>query len=288
MHLPSLFQAFVRERRYLSNVTPKTIVWHESAWGLFGKHLPADLDASELTGAHLKTATMALASGQRSAITVNSYARSLNAFLGWAHTEGHLTKRLRIGKLKEPQVIIATLRPAEVQAVIKWNPKRREYKRLQVLLLLILDCGLRLNEALMLERSAVDWDMGGLKVYGKGRKERIVPISQPMKRRLWQWLKTHEDAYVFPNRTGGPLSQTYVHHAMARTRDLIGIPTATRFYAHGLRHSFATAYLRAGGNVVVLQRILGHADLQTTMRYVHLQTADLTAVHDRYSPLTQR
>jgi integrase/recombinase XerD len=152
-------------------------------------------------------------------------------------------------------------------------------------LLLILDSGLRISEALSLERSAIDWEQSTLTVMGKGRKQRAVPISQPMRRRLWVWLKSHEHALVFATRDGLPLSPRNVQHGMDRARKALCIDAGQRFSPHALRHSMATNYLRAGGNVVMLQRILGHADLQTTMRYVHLETGDLCAVHDRFSPL---
>jgi integrase/recombinase XerD len=286
VYLSLLFEAFTQERRYLHNVTPKTLRWYECSWTAFRKHLPADLDASELTEAHLKAATVALASNGLSAISVNTYTCCINAFLRWLHNDGHTPKRLRIARLKEPKLRPVTLTAQHVRSVVKWNPKAREYKRLQVLLLLILDTGLRISEASNLKRSTIDFEQSTLTVFGKGRKERTVPISQPMRRRLWQWLKTHEREAVFPNREGGPLTERYVHHAMQRARESIGIPKETRFYPHALRHTFATNYLRAGGNVVMLQRILGHARLDMTMRYVHLQTADLTAVHDKYSPLS--
>jgi integrase/recombinase XerD len=151
-------------------------------------------------------------------------------------------------------------------------------------MLLILDSGLRISEALTLERSAIDFDQSTITVMGKGRKMRVVPFSRDMRRRLWQWLKTHEHALVFATRDGLPLSPRNVQHAMNRARKPLGIPSA-KFSPHVLRHTMATCYLRAGGSVVMLQRILGHSELSTTMRYVHLNTGDLCAVHDRYSPL---
>ncbi|MEX2300961.1 MAG: tyrosine-type recombinase/integrase [Bryobacterales bacterium] len=288
MHLVRLFETFTRERQFLHNVTPKTLRWYECSWTAFGKHLPADLDAGELTNAHLKTATIALASNGLSAISVNTYTCCINAFLRWLADDGHTPKRLRIARLKEPALRPVTLKAQHVRSVLKWQPKAREYKRLQVLMLLLLDCGLRISEALTLERSGVDFEQSTVSVMGKGRKARTVPISNAMRKRLWVWLKSHEHATVFPNREGGPLTERYVHHAMQRARDSIGIAKGQRFFPHGLRHTFAVSYLRAGGDVFRLQRILGHSTLEMTRRYVHLQTADLTAVHDRFSPLTQR
>ena len=285
MLLPTLYEAFTKERRYLHNVTPKTLRWYAYSWRAFASHLP--VEASELTEARLKQATMALASDGPSAITVNCYVRSMNACLAWAHAEGHTQKRLRIPKLKEPKISIPTLKPADVQAILKWNPPAREYTRLQVFMLLILDCGLRNSEAREVRRDSIDWDQSTVTVFGKGRKSRPVPLSNVMRKRLWVWLKSHQHDVVFPNREGGPLTERYVHHAMQRARESIGIPKGTRFYPHGLRHTFAVNYIRHGGDVFRLQRILGHSTLEMTRRYVDLQTDDLTSVHDSLSLLSR-
>jgi site-specific recombinase XerD len=284
VRLPELFAAFVQERRFLVNVTPATLEWYAYSWRAFAPHLPAEL--GELTEARLKAATVALASNGLAAISVNTHARCLNAFFAWLHAEGHTAARLRIARLKEPALRPATLRPQDIKALLRWTPKSPSARRLQVLLLVILDCGLRISEALGLERSAIDWDQSTLTVLGKGRKQRTVPLSREMRRRLWVYLKTHDHERVFPTRDGRALSPRNVQHGMGRAREALGIPPATKFSPHVLRHTFATSYLRNGGDVFRLQRILGHSTLEMTRRYVSLQTADLTRVHDRFSPLS--
>jgi integrase/recombinase XerD len=168
---------------------------------------------------------------------------------------------------------------------VKWTPRSKAAKQLQVLMLTILDSGLRISEALNLERNAIDFDQSTLTVLGKGRKERTVPISKELRRRLWAYLKTHEHALVFTTLGGGPQSIRNVQHAMRRARKALAIPQSQRFSPHVLRHTFATGYLRRGGDPFRLQRILGHSTLQMTLRYCSLEVGDLCAVHDRYSPL---
>jgi integrase/recombinase XerD len=156
--------------------------------------------------------------------------------------------------------------------------------------LLILDTGLRVDEALSLSRvDSVDLDSLLVTVRGKGGRQRVVPMSLKGRAVLCRYFKRHEPPrgdLVFFSRIGGKIEQRNALRAFKDICERLKLE-GTRCSFHTLRHTFATNYLRAGGNVVMLQRILGHARLEMTMRYVHLQTADLTAVHDRFSPLSR-
>jgi integrase/recombinase XerD len=91
--------------------------------------------------------------------------------------------------------------------------------------------------------------------------------------------------YVFVTKSGRPYSYRNLMRGLHRLAEKAGIPVL-RF--HQLRHSMATQYLRGGGNVVLLRRILGHSNIATTMRYEHLCTEDLAAAHVEHSLLNMR
>jgi site-specific recombinase XerD len=112
-------------------------------------------------------------------ITINSYLRCINAYFNWVHKE-HGGERLRIPKLKEDQRVLVTFSPEQVATLLKPLPptlKGLNNRRAQVLSVLLLDTGLRISEALGLQRGDVDLDSLTLRVMGKGGKERRVPIS---------------------------------------------------------------------------------------------------------------
>lgn len=135
--------------------------------------------------------------------------------------------------------------------------------------------GLRIEEALALKVTDVDGGRGVLRVlHGKGNRAREVKMSPG----LHQWLRRYWDKerpplpYLFASRrTGRPPTQAAVRHAFALAGEQAGLTTPVK--PHVLRHSYATHLLDAGTDVRVIQALLGHRSLQTTMRYTRVSTA---------------
>jgi site-specific recombinase XerD len=125
-----------------------------------------------------------------------------------------------------------------------------------------------------LTRDAVDLDNLLLKVRGKGGKERIIPFSPELRKSLYLFLKGHKHRYVFPTRGGGRVQYRNFLRDMIKFCKELGIE-GVRLSPHTLRHTFAVNYLRQGGNVFALQRMLGHEDLSMTRRYVNFAPEDL-------------
>jgi integrase len=133
-----------------------------------------------------------------------------NAFCSWLHTYGHLTDPLRVKLLRFESRVLATFTPAEQQRLVQVKPRSWMDRRAHVLALTLLDTGPRIEEALALRRSQCDFDNLLLTVYGKGRKERRVPMSIEL-RVLFRWLSpTHrakklpESEWVFTTRHPRP------------------------------------------------------------------------------------
>lgn len=142
-------------------------------------------------------------------------------------------------------------------------------------------CGLRASEVTGLELAKLDLEDGTLRVVGKGRKERLVPIGGDAQSALKLWLsrgRPHlvgvtEERRVFVNQRGGALTRQGLHGIVrnhARSAGLDG-----RMTPHTLRHSFATHLLAGGCDLRALQEMLGHADAATTQMYTHLSNEDL-------------
>jgi len=140
--------------------------------------------------------------------------------------------------------------------------------------------GLRIDEALALKVTDIDGKRGVLRVlHGKGNRARDVKLSPE----LYQFLRDHWSKtrpplpYLFASRrTGRPPTQDAVRHAFALAGEQAGITKPVR--PHVLRHSYATHLLEAGTDVRVIQALLGHRSLQTTMRYTRVSTALLRKV----------
>lgn len=154
------------------------------------------------------------------------------------------------------------------------------------LMLLLYGCGLRIGEALSLTCGEIP-SGDTLRVTGKGRKERIVPVLPAVKealkvyRKLCPWAP-EKDAPLFVGARGKPLNPGVVQRQVRLVRAVLGLDeTAT---PHALRHSFATHLLAKGGDLRTIQELLGHASLSTTQRYTSVDAAQLTKVYRKSHP----
>jgi site-specific recombinase XerD len=148
----------------------------------------------------------------------------------------------------------------------------------------MLDTGVRSAECLGLRIADIDLD-NLIQVMGKGSRERKVPISLELRKRLYPWIRglPAGSVYLLPNRSADPVEYCNASHDLNEIGHVLGL----RLHFHLLRHTFATNYIRQGGDPARLQRILGHSSIETTMKYVHLQTSDLQQVHQQFSILAR-
>ncbi len=115
----------------------------------------------------------------------------------------------------------------------------------------MLDSGLRLSEALTLTRQAADLDNLCLKVKGKGSRERLVPMSLELRKRLFHWQLRHQGELLFATRNGTRVTNRNFQRDFKRLCQRLSI-AGVRCSPHTLRHSFAVGYLRKGGNIFYL------------------------------------
>lgn len=287
MEIQPLFERFVQERQFLKNVRPKTLTWYETSFRAFSPFL-VSVETEEALRAQLKEGVISMAkAGNLAPVSLNSYSRCLNAFLNWLRKEGHVNATIRIERLKEKQCVIETLTDQQIERVVRYSPKGVNLRRVHVMALTALDCGLRASEVRLLRRQDVDFDNLLVKVdQGKGNKERIVPMSAALRRILFRHASKESNPqadFLFSTNHGSAVLLRNMQRDLAKLGESAGVGHL-RF--HLLRHTMATRFLRSGGSIAVLRRILGHASITTTMVYEHMQTADLTAEHARHSLLT--
>jgi hypothetical protein len=157
--------------------------------------------------------------------------------------------------------------------------------------LTMLDTGLRVSELCSLKVEKLWLQDGMAKVLGKGNKERMVPIGKQLQRILWHYIDrcrpeptTPNCTSVFLTQAGRPLTRGRVQKMMTgygQEAKLAGI----RCSPHTLRHTAAIFFLRNGGDVFSLQRMLGHASLEMTRRYCELADIDVKRAHSMASPV---
>lgn len=156
-----------------------------------------------------------------------------------------------------------------------------EGQRNRAIIEVLFSCGLRVSELVNLKFSDLNLDEHFMRVTGKGDKERLVPISDRAIAELQRWfidrdnlkIKPGEEDYVFLNRRGHHLTRVMILIMVKRQAEVAGIKKTIS--PHTLRHSFATALLKGGADLRVIQVLLGHANIGTTEIYTHLDDESL-------------
>ena len=185
--------------------------------------------------------------------------------------------------------MLPTLTDEQMTTLLAQRPKGFVACRLHAVIAFVLDTGVRIDEALTLRVSNVDYDNLLVTVFGKGRKERRIPFSFELRTVLFRYERVRSVhcprcELLFPARTGTEWEQRNSLRGLHLLEDKLGLP---RFGWHRLRHTFATNYLRQGGDIVRLSMVLGHTQITTTQRYLHLLTEDLSASHQKVSILNR-
>jgi integrase/recombinase XerD len=276
-----LFEQFVREKQYLHNVSPRTVDYYRWCFDIWMKRI-----GEMPTKTNLKEFVIQLTQSGISIATVNSYIRAVNSFCSWLKENDHLTEKLRIKPLKEPQKRLTIFTEEQLRRLLTYKYKTMAQHRFYALVCLAIDTGARIDELLSLKRDCVDFQNLLIKVHGKGDKERIIPISVECRKVLAGFLKTHSFELVFPTHQGTKVSYRNVLDQLKLVCKSLGI-TGVRASWHTLRHGFAVNHIRQGGDVFSLQRMLGHTSLEVTKRYVDLTEDDLKLVHKKTSILSR-
>lgn len=269
------FEQFIRERQYLHNVSPATLEWHRHSLKWLPNESPSESD--------LKDMVMRMRNKGRKATGCNCVIRSVNAYLRWSGSA------LKIPQLKEEQFIPPTFTEAQVSRIVRYRPKGFCQRRLHLLTLLLLDTGCRISEAMGVRVRDVDMDNLLVTLDGKGRKQRMVPISFELRKVIFRFVTEFSrkpDWFLFTTRHGTRLERRDTLRDVKLLCRSLGFEPPPRTN-HAFRHTFAVNYLRRGGSVFHLQKCLGHSSLEMTRRYANLVTEDLQKIHERISLLTR-
>ncbi len=170
------------------------------------------------------------------------------------------------------------------------DPTRPLHWRDRAILEFLYASGVRVSELVEVPLSALDLDEGLATIFGKGSKERLVPVGEPARRALERYLrevrprldKGQGQGRVFLNARGRPLRREAVWTLVADAARRAGITKTVS--PHTLRHTFATHLVEGGADLAAVQELLGHADISTTQIYTHLDRDYLREVHRKHHP----
>lgn len=223
--------------------------------------------------------------------TINSYLRSWRPYGNFLVERGYLRESpfKNIDDLRTEKLIVRTFTDRQLRIILD-TPNKNTFTgyRDYVLMLLFLETGIRLSEALNLRLTDILWDEGRIKVYGKGRKERYVPFQTTLEKHLRNYIRIRgndlDHDYVFISIENQPLKNRSVqtnfekYGRMAKIRNVRCTP-------HTFRYTFVKKYVMNGADPFSLRAILGHTSMEMVMHYCQLFSRDISKQHEKFSPL---
>ncbi len=225
--------------------------------------------------------------------TVARQASGLRRYFGWLRRRGVIVADPTVGLSAPsgPGRLPRVLDSGELDTLLDAPAPDDEpvWRRLRddAVLELLYGSGLRVSELCLLDLDALDLRVGAAVVWGKGSKERRVPLSEPAVDALRGWLRHRSEApqpaepsaseALFVNNRGRRLAPRDVRRILDRR-------SASPTHPHALRHTFATHLLDHGADLRVVQELLGHADVATTQRYTHVSKERLKTVYRSSHP----
>jgi site-specific recombinase XerD len=286
--------------------SPKTIEWYESFLNRFLRFLKTNNYScyiEDIEKNHIRAFIVFLQTEARtprtnkplSGATVQGYVRSLKALFSWIMREEYLefNPMTKIPIPKCTQKIINTFSVDQIAGLVRiCRDSNGSNSRNMAMILLMLDCGIRVSELINIKLPDVDLDQGEIKIkVAKGNKERIIPIGSMVQKILWKYIEqtrpkplTANITNLFLSRAGLPLTRNSIQLIMKRYGKSINIKDV-RCSPHTLRHTFAKNYLLNGGDIFSLQKILGHSSLASVRNYLNLFSIDVKTQHQRFSPV---
>ncbi len=170
------------------------------------------------------------------------------------------------------------------------NTAKSKGKRDAAMIELLYAAGLRVSELVNMKMTNLNLEASFIRVFGKGSKERIVPIGNYAQKKLEDYiknsrpllLKSYVSEYLFIARAGNPMTRQGFWKLLNKYGLIAKIDK--NISPHTLRHSFATHLLEGGADLRVVQIMLGHADISTTQIYTHISKEHLKNIHNKYHP----
>ena len=282
-------EGFLHSRKAM-NCSPNTIVYYKNRFLAFTRFLQAHnltLAPWEVTPRIIRDFLTEQAE-EKSPSTAHHSRLTLSAFFNDLLRDGVVESNplATVERVRQRSTVIETFTQEHITALLATCGNDFPGVRDKAIMLLLLDSGLRASELCGLKLADIDWNGQTLRVLGKGNKERIVPFGMTAKQALLNYQARRGNLPT--------LSLFVTVYTVAlnryRLREII-IDRTTRAKISGIRcsphtfrHTCAVMYLRNGGDVFSLQKLLGHTDLTMTRRYAELSQQDVIQKHRQFSP----
>jgi integrase/recombinase XerD len=299
MDTDALVERYLNHLRVEGGLSRNTIEAYRRDLGKFQRYLRGR-SISQLRLVTPDTVRTFLGSLHALKLSAVSSARCLSAVRGWLrflHEENVIDAHpaLDVGAARRGTRLPKTLSAREVAVLLNLPVQvTAEDRRDRVMLEVLYATGLRVSELVSLEFAQVNFDVGYVRVTGKGSKQRIVPMGEPAQRGLLeyvqvirpQFLRHGQSRFLFLSRRGRALTRQAFWKSLRARAQRAGLHKTVS--PHMLRHSFATHLLGGGADLRSVQTMLGHADIATTQIYTHVERERLKHVHAKFFPRQAR
>ena len=204
-------------------------------------------------------------------ISIQTYARATKVFLRWLVKNNYINIDLeKIQLIKSEKSIIYPLRNDEIELLFNCFDSTVLGERNKLICMLMLDCGLRRGEIPKIKKQDIYLDNYSILINGKGNKERMVTFGNVVKNQIQLYNSKNLEnntEYFFTTNKNTPLTKNAIKIMFQKLNKQKGLE---RIYPHLLRHTFATNYLIDGGDLETLRIYMGHTDISTTQKYLHI------------------
>jgi integrase/recombinase XerD len=277
------------------NLAPKTIEWYEES--LRGRLLKkVHVEPQKFTKINLEYLIENMKKDGLKITSINTYLRSIRAFFGYLREEEGLKNLPKVKLLKEDKEPIKAFKEEDIRKLIE-KPKKKNLKnfadlRDYVIVCFLLGTGVRLNTFINIKISDIDFE--NREVYlrkMKGREQIRIPLSFSLAKTLNEYLQIRgrePEDFLFCNVYGEQMKGKNVEDRVRLyCKKRLGKEKSKEYRCspHTFRHTFAILYMRNGGDLLTLQKLLGHKSISITTRYVNLLPEDVKREFAKFSPL---
>lgn len=286
MTVNNAYEMFMQEQCFRGNST-YTLEYYKRSLNMFINFCSAEMDVEDLDIMTFKAYQLYISEHREiNKISVRTYARAVKVFYRWLYFENYIDIDInRLNLMKANKEIILPLSDNEVKQLLTLYDNSSFLScRNRSIIMLMLDCGLRLGEVVNLMLSDIDFVNHYLVINGKGSKQRVVPFDSTISEQLVTYFSYRNNVSsasnsVFLTQKNTAITHNTIKMLFARIKKK---KSFSRVYPHLLRHTFATNYIYNGGNLEVLRVLMGHSTINITQIYIHL-ASQMHLINDNYN-----
>ena len=290
MEINQAFQKYLNFLLIEKNLLPQTIENYKEDFLLFKKYFPYILDTSDLSKDDINDFNYNLSINNLKTSSIKRRLSTIKNFYIFLETEG-IADNI-IGKIyipKSEKYLPEYLTIEEVDALINsFDISKDDELRDKAIIETMYSSGLRVSELINLKIKDINTQEKIIKVLGKGYKQREVPIRNEAIYFIDLYLKnvrkkiiSNDKTTIFVNKKGHKLTRQYIFEMIRKHAKIINLNKTIS--PHTLRHSFATHLLENGADLIMVQKLLGHTNIETTQIYTQVTTQRILSAYDKYS-----